>query len=81
MTVYTPVTKGPDAGPGSPHEEHHKDWDWHEQLRKEKGAVKYFIHRFTGKDRWVPWLTSVKNIALSCGASESLALTKMVPTV
>lgn len=74
-TSYTPMTRGPNFEGASLHNEHHKAWDWHEQLRREKGSAKYFAHRFAGNDRWVPWLTSVKNVAFSSSTRSVLVNT------
>jgi hypothetical protein len=46
--------------------------NWRTALREDEEALKSFVHRFTGRDRWVPWGTSLKNIAMSSGARERL---------
>lgn len=42
--------------------------DWRQALRDDEEEIVEFAHRFTGRGRWVPWTTSVVNIARSSGA-------------
>lgn len=68
LTLGTPssATQGSGKSPrGGSKFESPRGWAWHERLRREKGAIKYMAHRFTGRDRWVAWWTSAKNIAQS----------------
>lgn len=65
--MYTAVPRRDSGEISKPKELGHHDFDWHERLREEKGAIKYFIRRFRGRDRWVPWSVSLKHIATSSG--------------
>ena len=42
--------------------------DWRQTLHEDEEELISFVHRFTGRGRWVPWGTSVANVVRSSGA-------------